>query len=151
MDLFQKLGEGAGSLAGGVMGGALNFAGELTQAKVLQEAGSEVFAGNKKAGKYAGQTLDGVIDSGIGLIKRDRQKMQQGRAKLAEVLQMTTEGIIDSVDFAQEQITEAYEGGKEMDGARLAKVARNTGKALLVSGAVFSVFQVGKGLKIKVK
>lgn len=149
MDLFQKLGEGAGSLAGGVMGGALNFAGELTQAKILQEAASEVFSGNKKAGKYAGQTLDGVLDGGIGLIKGDSRKVQQGKAKLTEVLQVTTEGIADSFDFAQEQITEAYEGGKEMDGARLAQVARNTGKALLVSGAVFSVFQVGKGLKLK--
>ena len=38
-----------------------------------------------------------------------------------------------------------------MDAQRLKQVARNTGKALLVSGAVLSVWQVGKGLKFKVK
>ena len=70
---------------------------------------------------------------------------------MADVARTTVNGIGDTFGFAQEQITEAYEGGKELDAQRLKQVARNTGKALLVSGAVLSVWQVGKGLKFKVK
>lgn len=151
MDWFEKIGEGTGALAGGVLGGAFNLAAELTHGQLLQEAGAEVFQGNKKAGKYAGQTLDGVIDTAAGFLTKNDQQLHQGKEKLADVVQTTITSIAGTFDFAQEQITEAYEGGKEMDAQRLKQVARNTGKALLVSGAVLSVWQVGKGLKIKVK
>ena len=70
MDWFQKIGEGTGALAGGVIGGAFNLAAELTHAQLLQEAGAEVFQGNKNAGKYAGQTLDGVIDTASGFFTK---------------------------------------------------------------------------------
>lgn len=151
MDWFQKIGEGTGALAGGVIGGAFNLAAELTHAQLLQEAGAEVFQGNKNAGKYAGQTLDGVIDTAVGFFTKNDHQLHQGKEKLADVARTTVNGIGDTFGFAQEQITEAYEGGKEMDAQRLKQVARNTGKALLVSGAVLSVWQVGKGLKFKVK
>ena len=149
MDLFQKIGEGAGSLVGGAISGVVNVAAEVTNADLLREASQEIFTVNRQAGQTLGKTLDGVVDLAGGFVRRDSQQTACGKEKLTTVTKTAVAGVKNSLDFATEQVTEAYEGGKEMDGQRLLKVARNTGKAFVVSAAVVSVVKVGKGLKIK--
>ena len=149
MDLFQKIGEGAGSLVGGALSGVVNIAAEVTNAEMLREASQEILSGNRQAGQTLGKTVDGVLDIAGGFVRRDSEQRACGKEKLTTVTKTAVVGVKNSLDFATEQVSEAYEGGKEMDGQRLLKVARNTGKALVVSAAVVSVVKVGKGLKFK--
>lgn len=58
---------------------------------------------------------------GSGLLTKNDQQLHQGKEKLADVVQTTVTSIGETFSFAQEQVTEAYEGGKEMDGQRLNK------------------------------
>lgn len=149
MDLFQKIGEGAGSLVGGALSGVVNIAAEVTNAEMLREASQEILSGNRQAGQTLGKTVDGVLDVAGGFVRRDSEQLADGKEKLTTVTKTAVVGVKNSLDFATEQVSEAYEGGKEMDGQRLLKVARNTGKVLVVSAAVVSVVKVGKGLKFK--
>lgn len=149
MDLFQKIGEGTGALIGGGLSSVVNLVAEVTDAQVLREAGQEIFDGNKQAGRTAGRAVDGLTEAAYGFLTKDDRQLADGKDKLTEVARTAVDSVKGTVDFAAEQVSEAYEGGKEMDGKRLMKVARNTGKALVVSAAVVSVMKIGKLAKVK--
>lgn len=149
MDLFQKIGEGTGALIGGGLSSVVNLVAEVTDAQVLREAGQEIFDGNKQAGRTAGRAVDGLTEAAHGFLTKDDRQLADGKDKLTEVARTAVDSVKGTVDFAAEQVSEAYEGGKEMDGKRLMRVARNTGKALVVSAAVVSVMKVGKLAKVK--
>ncbi len=130
MGLIKGLGSFAGKLAGGVVGGAVEFVGEVTNNNFIKEVGQSVYQVSSKSGELLGSLAEGTIDTVEGIISHDDYLRNKGTRQFLDAAGDTITGVANGiVTVAKQGINTAVailddNKGKEIEsGNDLVKIA----------------------------
>ncbi|MBO1307432.1 hypothetical protein JZO70_14745 [Enterococcus sp. 669A] len=140
MAFFKEIGEAVGAVRGGIISGVANVAAELTDSDDLREISKVTFERNKAVGKVIGQTLDGVANTTVGTIGKQRIRRDDGLEDLTEALETTKDGVINTINFTTKQVGEVLDGVKVNDSKKVASSAKKLAKESVVGFLTFKNF-----------
>lgn len=86
MGLFGDLGKLAGTIVGGVVGGATELVEDVVDSDFIREIGQGVNRVSVNAGKTVGQAADGVIGIAKGSITQDSYIADEGLENLGDTV-----------------------------------------------------------------
>jgi hypothetical protein len=138
MGFLKGLGNFAGEVVGGVLGGTVRVVGEVTGSKFIKEIGDGVENATKFAGKTAGDLASGAWDVTAGIVTQNEQKMSEGLGDIGGAVSSTAKGIGHMVVNVVENGTDVVKGIANDDSERL----KNGAKGLIYTAAV-GVIAVG--------
>ncbi|MDR7316053.1 hypothetical protein [Brevibacillus nitrificans] len=138
MGFLKELGQGLGQIAGGVVGGTINLAGELFDNKTLKEVGEGVYHASSKAGETIGTFASGTVDVVGGFLTNDEMQMNEGFRDIGGAVSDTATGIINGVANVIDN------GGKVINGVVTGdtELVKDGGVNLLKTAAI-ATFAVG--------
>lgn len=140
MAFFKDIGEAVGAVRGGIISGVTSIAAELTDSDDLRDISKDVFERNKTVGKVLGQTLDGVANTAVGTIGKQRIRRDDGLEDLAEVVEQTKDGVVKTINFTTEQVGEVLDGVKINDSKKVVASAKKLAKESAVGFLTFKNF-----------
>ncbi|MEO1771521.1 MULTISPECIES: hypothetical protein [Enterococcus] len=140
MAFFKEIGEAVGAVRGGIISGVTNIAAELTDSDDLREISKDVFERNKAVGKVVGQTLDGVANTAVGTIGKQRIRRDDGLEDLGEVVEQTKDGVVRTINFTTQQVGEVLDGVKINDSKKVVSSAKKLAKESVVGLLTFKKF-----------
>ncbi|MGM0216415.1 hypothetical protein [Enterococcus sp. AZ109] len=140
MAFFREIGEAVGAVRGGIISGVTNIAAELTDSDDLREISKETFERNKVVGKVIGQTLDGVANTAVGTLGKQRVRRDDGLEDLTEVMEQTKTGVVNTINFTTKHVTEVLDGVKVNDSKKVASSAKKLAKESVVGILTFKKF-----------
>ncbi len=140
MAFFKEIGEAVGAVRGGIISGVTNIAAELTDSDDLRDISKDVFERNKAVGKVIGQTLDGVANTTVGTIGKQRIRRDDGLEDLTEAMEQTKDGVVKAIDFTTQQVGQVLDGVKINDSKKVVASAKKLAKESVVGFLTFKNF-----------
>jgi len=133
MSFLKGLGNFAGDVVGGVLGGTVRVVGEVTGSQFIKEIGDGVENATKFAGKTVGDLASGTWDVAAGIVTQDEAKMDAGLGDIGGAVSSTAKGvghmIVNVVD----------------NGASVVKGIGNNDSELLKTGAKGLIYTAAVG------
>ncbi len=137
---LKKVGETIGGIVGGIAGGVTMGVGELIDNNFVKEIGETVADVSLNAGKTIGQTADGIVGVGAGILTSNSKLVSQSYSDLEEATIKTVTGVCKGVEYIAESGIEVVEGISNGDDDKLV-----SGTKRLVKVAAVSALAVGVG------
>lgn len=138
MGFIKELGSFAGKLAGGVVGGAVEFVGEVTNSDFIKEIGQGVYQVSSKSGELLGNLAEGTVDTVAGIISDDDCLKNKGKSQFVNAAGDTIKGVANGVVTVTKRGIDT--AGAILDGDK--EKAVECGKDLLKIAAV-SALSIG--------
>lgn len=138
MGFFTSLGNVAGTLVGGVVGGTVSLVGDIVDSNTIREIGQGAYKVTANTGKQLGRMADGAAKCVGGIITEDKNKTSAGAKEMmdtaSEVVKQTGKGIASTVSMGLEGVDAILDGDE--------KKAVDIGKKF-VKGAAIGILSVG--------
>ncbi len=96
MGFIKELGSFAGKLAGGVVGGAVEFVGEVTNNNFIKEVGQGVYQVSSKSGELLGRLAEGTVNTVEGIISDDDLR-SKGARQFVDAAKETIIGVANGI------------------------------------------------------
>lgn len=87
----------AGKLAGGVVGGAIEIVGEVTNSNFIKDVGKGVNQVSSRSGELLGNLVEGTVDTVTGVISDDDYLKNKGKAQFFDAAVDTITGVANGV------------------------------------------------------
>jgi len=97
MGFIKDLGSFAGKLAGGVVGGAIEIVGEVTNSDFIKDVGKGVNQVSSKSGELLGNLVEGTVDTVTGIISDDDYLKNKGKTQFFDAAVDTITGVANGV------------------------------------------------------
>jgi hypothetical protein len=130
MGFLKDLGSFVGQVAGGVIGGAVEVVGEVTDSQFIKDVGKGVYHATSRTGEIVGSLASGTYDAVGGLITDDKHQSSQGLNEIFNTVGDTAsgigKGIVNVTEKGIDTVSAILDGDKEKAlelGKDLAKVA----------------------------
>lgn len=145
MAFFRSVGKGIGTIAGGVIGGSVKFAGKKVGSQWVEEVGEGIKQASTIALDNAGQFVDGAVKGTYGVIKKDEKAMNEGFSDLKDSSGKTLKGIGNTVVYTAKSAGTTYQGIKSGDRDQALQGVKNIGKVAVVSTLAVGVIDFVDG------
>ena len=93
MGFIRNLGNFAGKVVGGTIGGAVSIVGEIVGSEVIQDAGKMACAITSHTGDTLGRLAEGAVTCVGGVITSDKEKRNKGAAEVFDTAKETVTGM----------------------------------------------------------
>ncbi|WP_238392665.1 hypothetical protein [Paenibacillus antri] len=93
MSFLKGLGNFAGEVVGGVLGGTVRVVGEIAGSNFIKEIGDGVEHATKFAGKTAGELASGTWDVAAGIVTQNERIMEDGFSDIGGAVSSTAKGV----------------------------------------------------------
>lgn len=138
MNIIKKAGILGGAVIGGVVGGSLSMIGKLSKVKIIDEIGGSIVSSTIYTGSIAGELLSGAVDTTVGKLKQDPEKLNSGVSDLKSGGLKVVGSFVNNFRLVTLNGKEMVSGVKSRDKVRIVKGAKNLAKI-----ATIGVFTVG--------
>ncbi|MDF2923732.1 MAG: hypothetical protein K0R57_2646 [Paenibacillaceae bacterium] len=145
MSFLKKLGQAAGEVTGLVLGGTVRVVGEVTGSGFIKEIGDSVEKATVVTGKTLGNAASGVWDAGAGLIKQDKEQLDEGLHDIKDAVGSTVKGIGQGIGYVYDNGKDVVNGLREQDKELAKEGAKNLVKAAAVGALAIGVVDVLDG------
>jgi DNase/tRNase domain of colicin-like bacteriocin len=154
MNLFRTIGQGVGTVGGGLIGSTVKIAGKTVgtkwkgTGKWIEEIGDSVHSASKITLDNAGQFVDGAVQSIYGAFKQDEYYKQKGFNDLKDSTGKTIKGVGSAIKYTIHNTGTTYKGFTRRDYDQAMKGLRNLGKVVAVSGLAIGIVDLVDGADI---
>jgi hypothetical protein len=138
LGLFKELGNLAGIVTGGVIGGTISLVGDVTESRFIKEIGEGIYSASKNTGKLVGQVADGAVGVVGGVILSDSSAVEVGFDQLGDATKQTLCGIGQGINSVAKDGGDLVSGILEGNDDKVLNASKN-----LVKTAAISVFAIG--------
>ncbi|MFZ3579997.1 HNH endonuclease [Virgibacillus sp. DJP39] len=151
MKVFRNIGNGIGTVGGGIIGGATKITGKAVGKKWkgtgewLEDVGGNVQSASTIALDNAGQFVDGAVQGTYGAIKKDEYYKQKGIHDLKDSTGKTVKGVGSALKYTANNVGTTYEGFRTGDRKQTIDGLKNLGKVVAVSGLAIGVIDLVDG------
>lgn len=139
MGFFKGLGTFIGTVAGEVVGGAVNIVGEVTDSDFIREIGDGVKVASKRAGETLGQAAEGAAGVVEGIVTSDSSKINEGLGNVVDAVGTTAVGIGKGVGNIASNGMNVIEGISEGDYAKVNHGVKNLAKTAAIGALAIGV------------
>lgn len=133
LGFLKELGTFVGAVAGEVIGGAVEFVGEVTDSDFIKDVGKGVCQVTSKTGEFIGSVASGTYDTIGGIITGDSNQLDQGMGEVFDSVGNTISGIGNGIANVAEKGFDTV--GAIIDG--------DTDKALVIGKDIAKVAVIG--------
>lgn len=142
MGFFKSLGSLAGTVIGGVVGGAVELVGEATDSTFIKEIGQGVYKSSIRGCEMIGQAVDGGVSIADGILTSDKDKVNKGFNEVGDTVVQTVVGIGNGIGNVAKSGKDIIEGISEGDNQKISNGSRNLVKAVSVGALAVGVLDV---------
>lgn len=140
MNTIKKLSILGGAAVGGVVGGSLSMIGKLSGVKIIDDIGSSIVSSTIYTGSIAGDLLSGAVDTTVGKLKKDDERLNSGVSDLKSGGKKVVGNFLGNFNLVATNGREMVSGALRRDKVRVVKSARNLAKiatiGMLTVGAI---------------
>ncbi|MGD6830729.1 HNH endonuclease [Sutcliffiella halmapala] len=148
MAFFRQVGNGIGTIAGGVIGGGVKLAGKGIKSDWVEEVGEGISQSSKFALDSAGQFIDGAIKSTYGAATKDDSIMKDGFSDLKDSTGRTIKGIGTTVIYTAKNAGTTFDGLRSGNKEKTLQGVKNIGKVAVVATLAVGVVDVVDGVDV---
>lgn len=141
MGFFKELGQIAGTIAGGVLGGGTYLIGELLDNDFIKEVGESAYQATENTGKTIGQAADGAFSVVAGIIAEDEMMIDKGLEEIGEIATTTVSGFAQGATHLIENGAGVIDGLANGDTDKAFESGRNLAKIAATSVIAIGVFE----------
>lgn len=139
MSFFKKAGNLVGTVAGGVIGGAVTLVGEVTNSNYVKEIGEGIFNASVSAGNIMGQAAEGAAGIVGGIIASDKILTNKGVGELGDAVGKTIKGTVAGISNIASNGCQAIGGIMDGDKEKTINASKNLLKTAAIAALAIGV------------
>ncbi|MBM7620015.1 hypothetical protein JOC95_001867 [Bacillus tianshenii] len=145
MAFFRTVGNGIGTLAGGVIGGGVKLAGKAVKSEWVEEVGDGIKVSSKFALDSAGQFMDGAVKTTYGAVTKDELMKRDGFGDLKDSTGRTLKGMGSTIVYTAKNAGTTFDGLVTGNKEKTMQGVKNIGKVAAVATLAVGVVDVIDG------
>lgn len=145
MKFLKDLGVLAGTVTGGVIGGAVSLAGKAVKSDFIEEIGEGIYNATLASGKILGEAASGAADLVTGMVTSDESKRDEGFRDLGTAVGTTAKGVGNGIASIIQNGGDVIDGALEGDKNRVSEAAKSLVKTAAIATLAVGVIDVVDG------
>ncbi len=134
--------DGLGKALSFVLGGPINLGGKAIKSEYIQEIGKSVSNSTRFLFKNIGGASQGVVDTTIGLVKKDKELRSEGLSEIGGATWNVAKGMVKGVWYTSRNMYDVVAGVVGKDQVKVRNGLKNIGKVGAVFVIAYGVFDV---------
>jgi hypothetical protein len=145
MKFLKDLGVLAGTVTGGVIGGAVSLAGKAVKSDFIEEIGEVIYNATLASGKILGEAASGAADVVTGMVTSDESKRDEGFRDLGSAVGTTAKGVGKGIANIIQNGGDVIDGALEGDKNRVNEAAKSLVKTAAIATLAIGVIDIVDG------
>ncbi|MFV8830411.1 HNH endonuclease [Alkalihalobacterium sp. APHAB7] len=134
--------DGLGKAFSFTLGGPIKFGGRAINNEYIQEIGDSVSNSTRFVFKNIGGATQGVLDTAIGLVKKDKELRNEGLSEVGGATWNVATGMVKGVWYTSKNMYDVATGVVGKDQVKVKNGLKNIGKVGAVLVIAYGVFDV---------
>jgi hypothetical protein len=133
MRFLKRLGNVAGQVVGGAIGGSLEALGTAVDSNFIKEVGQGVYHSTVTSTETLGSLADGAITAIYGIATEDEQKIKKGLSEAGNAVKTTAIGVGRTINYTAQSVGQVFNGLANDNLEMAGQGARNLAKVVAIS------------------